>query len=244
MAIERPNMLIREQAACHFLSLAAALALAGCGSGSARILEQDGALWAAHGDRQERLAASAQYEKACDDDAVFYVFSDVSRDTFPLCVVECGRDGVLRRMHDYDNDAWHLANAIDGVVLLGQSRIFVDTHVNPSLGIGIDIDLDTRRTDVFYGTTFTWDRACKRLAYLREPPHFGSPADAPSKLMVGHEEICDVPRRLRSELFWNAGGDALAALVPPEDGRSGELVLVTLPDNAPRRVERFGLKPK
>jgi hypothetical protein len=217
---------------------------AGCGGERrVRLLEEGGALWevSGAGERLGKLARSGQYEKAIGGQTAYYVFFDLRKGNLPLCVIECGNDGIICRMQEYDNDAWHLANAIDCVMCLGQGRIFVDTHVNPSLGIGIEIDLDARKTDVFYGVLFTWNGARNRLAYFREPPHFGTPPGIPSKLMVGHTEICEVPRVLHSELYWHPTDDKLLAFIPPGDGQSGQVVAVEFPESAGPHVTRYNV---
>jgi len=219
----------------------------GCGrSGPVppRALEEGGTLWRIEdgGGSRTELAGDGFYGGARGAGAIYYAFFEIETDGAPLRVLQCSADGTIVASRLLVRDGWEAANAILRVTWLRGNRVFVDTHVNPSLGFGVEIDLDSGASNVYAGTTFAWDTDARRVAFLCEPPHFGSPPDAPSKLLVGHEEICDVPRRLRSELFWNARGDALTAFIPPEDGRPGELVLVTFPDNAPRRVERFDLQ--
>jgi hypothetical protein len=209
-----------------------------------RALEEAGALWRIdeEGESRSPFAEKGSYGKGYGGASVFYAFFDAATEGAPLRVLRCSADGTVVSSRILARGGWEAANAILRVTWLHSNRVFVDTHVNPSLGFGVEIDLDSNASNIYAGTTFAWDPDARRVAFLCGPPHFGSPADAPSKLMVGHEGICDVPRRLRSELFWNARGDALTAFIPPEDGRAGELVLVTFPDNAPRRVERFDLQ--
>lgn len=176
--------------------LAALAAVGGCG-GADRVFERDGALWRADGagGKASRLADVGGFAKVLSEQGVCYVFFDLGRETAPLRVLQCSADGTIVASRLLARDGWEAANAILRVTWLRDNRIFVDTHVNPSLGFGVEIDLDSGASNVYAGTTFAWDPDARRVAVLREPPHFGSPPDVPSKLMVGHEEICDVPHR-------------------------------------------------
>ena len=219
----------------------------GCGADKSSryyVVEEDAAIWRVDGSGRHVAcyADGGRYEKAETQSGCCYVFFDLKASDFPLCVIECTPDRSVRRVQRYTSEEWRLANAIEEVTWLRGSRIFVDTHVNPSLGFGIELDLNTQEVDVYAGCVFTWDRDRKRVAYFREPPHFGTPPEIPSKLMVGHTEVCEVPRRLRTKLRWHPAENKLLVLIPPEDAKPGQLVVVDFSSGAKPEVRRFRVK--
>lgn len=237
---------LRKVALCIPAALVAFLLVpfAGCGERALRVIEQDGAIWkvGTTGGNRECLAGVGQYGKAPGDESTYYAFFGLTKTPPLLCVVECGRGGVVRRMQQYDNDTWRVTNAIDRVTWLGNSRLFVEAHVNPSLGIGIEIDLDTRKMEVYAGSVFTWDRSRCRVAYFCEPPHFGTPPEIPSKLMIGHDEICEVPRRIHSDLYWHPTENKLLALIPPSENEPGQVVVVEFPGGEPPNFTKMEVR--
>jgi hypothetical protein len=190
------------------------------------------------------LAKRTHYEKTTSPESIYYAYIDLRSAGYPLVVVECSREGQVRRTQVHDREGWELANALEGVSWLGGSRIFVDTHVNPSLGFGLEIDLQTQKMDVYAGCLFTWDRDGRRVAYFREPPHFGTPPEIPSTLMVGHTEICKVPSRVPSDLYWHPTDNKLLAFIPPEDGKAGQVVVVDFSSGSKPSVKRFRVQPQ
>ena len=230
-----------------FLSAVLTL-LPGCQGGQSNddsVLERGGALWRADGagGAVVRLAPAGGFAKAADGHRVCYAFFEAGREQTALCIVECATNGAILREQRFDNEAWVSANAVERATWLAPGRVFVEAHVNPSLGVGIALDLDAHRADAFEGILFAWNPKRTRLAYLREPPHFGAPADAVSALMLGREPVCEVPNCAKAQLLWDSSGLTLAALVPAVNGRPGELIVVRFSDNTPRRVERFTLPP-
>jgi len=202
------------------------------------------AIWCLDGadDRRIPLATKSHYVKATAPDSIYYVYVDLRSERYPIRVVECAADGTVKRFQSYNRRSWELANALMELTWLSANRLFVDTHVNPSLGIGLEIDLDAEKLTPYYGVDFTWDEDRKRIAYLLPPPHFGTPPGIPSKLMVGHTKICEVPRRIHSELYWHPTDNKLLAFIPPEDGKLGQLVVVDFSSGPRPGVKRFQVK--
>ncbi len=215
----------------------------GTGRRPLHAVEKAGVLWGSNGaDGPKRvLADKGKFGKTLADGQACFAFFEQDGRYSNLRVLRCAADNTVLFSESLSREGWEAANAIDRTAWLGGNRLFVEAHVNPSLAFGVEIDLGKRTRKLFAGTAFAWDRAGKRLAFIAEPPHFGTPRDVPAKLMLGDETLSDLPARSHPELLWNDDGRLLTVIVPAADGRRGELVVVTFPDSGPRRVERFEL---
>jgi hypothetical protein len=104
-------------------------------------------------------------------------------------------------------------NAVMEANWLAPRRMLVTLHVNPDLCPVMDVDLETGKSREYFGYNLAFDARLERVAYVKDPPHFGRPPDAPSIVMVGNDEICEVPLGSVSSLWWNPEGTVLTAKV-------------------------------
>ena len=80
--------------------------------------------------------------------------------------------GQWQIAHTVDDSNVNVANSVDSIERLDRNRVFVILHVNPSLGVGVEIELQKKWHRVFTGYTFVWNDSRNSVAYLAGPPHF------------------------------------------------------------------------
>lgn len=213
-------------------------------SENSRVIVEGGDLWELPGSGKQRqlLAQKGQFVKAkCDDLTYFACFRLKAPDT-TLLVMECSSTGKLKRRAEFQNKHFRPVTALMEARALSSGRIFIDGHINPSLGLGIIIDLDSKNRDAFLGYNFVWDHAGQQVAYVRAPPHFGTPPDVPDRLWVDHTRICELPPKSAATLLWDEERDKLIVVARDRAEQPVQLVVVDLSKADKTDVMRYVLR--
>lgn len=147
-----------------------------------------------------------------------FAFFDVSADPASLCVVRLGDDGYVEWCDAFQGSAWEAATALQSAEWLKDGRLFAVAHVNPSLGLGILVEVPKRSTEVYEGRGFIWSPDVRHVAYFQEPPHFGAPGWVPAKIMIDHKKLAEIPRNSGRSIVWK--GDTLEVRYQAGDGQT------------------------
>jgi hypothetical protein len=117
-------------------------------------------------------------------------------------VIETLRSGALVRRVRVNVEPVLSVNAIMDGMVLDDARVFLDCHVNPSLYVGIAVNMKSGKCRYYEGHLFTWNKSRTRVAYFQEPPHFSLAKGDCCKVCIGTGTICMVPRWSGLELRW------------------------------------------
>ena len=120
-----------------------------------------------------------------------------------------GRYTVIHRVRSAEVDA---TNAIMAVTVLDEDRVFVDLHINPSNGVGVELNTRMLRQQTYVGCRFTWDSARQRLAYFDNGPHFAPQGACPGEVWVGHTRVKSLPGKIVTGVRWNSTGQLAVTL--------------------------------
>lgn len=131
---------------------------------------------------------------------------------------------LVKRVRDPDVDA---TNAIMAVKVLDDDRIFVDLHINPSTGVGVELNTKTRKHEAYVGCGFTYDSARRRLAYFDDGAHFAPRGAAPGQVWVGHKLIKSLPGKVVTGVRWKSNGQ-LVVMLEDAKGVAGKPKTITL----------------
>ncbi|MBQ9119680.1 MAG: hypothetical protein IJY09_06455 [Lachnospiraceae bacterium] len=100
-----------------------------------------------------------------------------------------------------------LTNVLFGSLLdfrwLGEEKIILEGHRNPSLNVYVVYDLGSNTFQEYYGLFFTWDSEYETLYYAEKAPHWGENADVA-------ERILD---HTGKEYYKTAGGERLVGSI-------------------------------
>jgi hypothetical protein len=136
-----------------------------------------------------------------------------------------------------------MANGVMAVRRLPRDRVFVDCHVNPSLGIGVVADLASGKLRLFAGCRFAWDGKGENVAYFRDPPHWAPQGAGRTELYLNEEKLCNLAPRSVKEIWWSADQRVLVAEVS-DRAPPGSLLLVDLRENAPAQLKWYVPDPE
>lgn len=92
--------------------------------------------------------------------------------------------------------------------LMPNQHVFVEVHVNPSLGIGLDCDLNRRTSTPHFGTAFAIHPNSSKIAVLLDPPHFSASARW-SKIIVDGKVVAVIEGSTWSQFRWDTSDDSL-----------------------------------
>ena len=152
-------------------------------------------------------------------------------------LVVLSRDGELLRGLPVRADTG--LTAIERLGWTGERRVWVEGHVNPSVGLYLQWDVRTGRLrKQRQGTAFSPSPDGRRVAHLEHVPHGAAAWAQPRRVQVDGRTVYRVPRGtgpgwLRSALTWSSDGKRLTWV----ERRGGALQRVTV-DVARRRVVR------
>ena len=150
------------------------------------------------------VAEATQLLCSVRGDAVCLAYYSVNGEFLALNVVRCSRTGVVREHHRLDRTTLTIPFRLDTLTWLDDDRVFVEGGINPSLGVGIEVALSSGQREVFYGHTFTWNSDASHVAFVRDPPHFGSPAGVPSEVWIDDQIVATIPSQRRATLTWTS----------------------------------------
>ena len=132
-----------------------------------------------------------------------------------------GRYTVVHQVRSAEVDA---TNAIMAVKVLDDDRVFLDLHINPSTGVGVELNTRMLRHETYVGCRFTWDSARRRLAYFDNGPHFGPRGACPGAVWVGHKRVKSLPEKVVTDVRWKGDGQLAVTL----KGMTGESKTISL----------------
>ena len=132
-----------------------------------------------------------------------------------------GRYTVVHRVRGAEVDA---TTAIMAVTVLDEDRVFIDLHINPSTGVGVELNTRLLSQDIYVGCRFTWDASRRRLAYFNDGPHFMPRGAFPGEVWVGHKRLKSLPGKVVTDVRWKSSGQLAVTL----EGRAGESKSITL----------------
>ncbi len=135
-----------------------------------------------------------------------------------------GRYTVIKRARGAEIDA---SNAIMAVTVLDDDRVFVDLHINPSTGVGVELNTRTLKQDLYVGCGFTWDSSRRHLAYFDDGPHFSPRGACPGQVWVGHKRVKSLPGKVVTGVRWKNGGQ-LAVMLEGAGGAAGKSKTISL----------------
>jgi len=149
-----------------------------------------------------------------------------------IVIQEIEESGRLKRLHRLRADEQiDSAQSVTAAQWLDEDRIFVDCHVNPSLGVGLEIDLRSDAAEVYMGALFAWDSKGRKIAFAKDPPHFTPQGLGVTELWLGRVRVTTLPPRSVRRLWWNAAGDVLVAEVSHPKA-PGDLLVLDYRENA------------
>ena len=152
-----------------------------------------------------------------------------------LVVEEFDKYGKALKTHRFpcsDSD-----NAVMEASWLAPQRMLVTMHVNPDLAPVLDVDLVTGKSHEYFGHSLAYDARLEHVAYVRDPPHFGRPPDAPAHVIVEEDEICEVPLGSVIRLWWNPEGTILTVSLR-QTAKSKKPHLLVIEFNAGKKLRR------
>ena len=120
-----------------------------------------------------------------------------------------GRYTVVYRVRSAEMDA---TNAIMAVTVLDEDRVFIQLHINPSTGVGVELNTRMLKQQTYVGCRFTWDSARQRLAYFNDGPHFTPRGAFPGEVWVGHTRVKSLPGKIITGVRWKSTGQLAVTL--------------------------------
>ena len=120
-----------------------------------------------------------------------------------------GQYSVVHRVRSAEVDA---TNAIMAVTVLDEDRVFIDLHINPSTGVGVELNTRTLKQETYVGCRFTWDSSRQRLAYFNDGPHFAPRGAFPGEVWVGHTLVKSLPGKIVTGVRWKSTGQLAVTL--------------------------------
>jgi len=211
----------------HLLLIAAALvASVGCQQPeetSRRISEQAGVLRVQG--PSGVLLQPKQYEKVLvrGGSQVTYVFLHPVDPV--LHIYLCEAEGKIVSQHTLKDARVRAATSVSRCRAITPQRIFVELHINPSTELGADVNLTTGEIACYEGNRFTPSSAGDKVAYFRDPPHFGDPAETESGLWSGAQKLADIPVRSGKRIVWGPSDKTLVAIIGDRNKKATHLVV-------------------
>ena len=182
------------------------------------VAEKGGHLVLQHPEGDVPLAAVGEYFKTKGRGRECFLYWTDRRNGTRLIAIECATDGEVRSVHTLSRELAGIGTVIDDAMWLGERRLFVTLDVNPSMQVGIALDLRSGSEWFFVGHGFAWDATGTNIAYFRDAPHFGSPTEVPSEVWVGTTKVCEIPSRSGRGLSWDKRGERLTVSVECRGG--------------------------
>jgi hypothetical protein len=160
------------------------------GSGRLRITE---------GGRERTLAEPHQFESAKNSGLTAY--TTVLPQGLHLLV--CSEMGDVLHHAVIPPSELRASTGVLKVRLLSATRAFVELHENPSVDLGLLLDLQTGDRKTYEGHDFSLSPDGKDVAYFREPPH-GTAAGDFAAIYVNTRKLADVTADSGLSLRWQS----------------------------------------
>ncbi|MBI5722943.1 MAG: SGNH/GDSL hydrolase family protein [Planctomycetes bacterium] len=152
--------------------------------------------------RKQILAKEDHVKNVSWSNNTAYVFLQISeREDIGIRIILCSK-GFILKDNVYNSEDLSVATALMEAKYIGDNKIFVDLHVNPSLNVGAICNVNSNNVECFLGAGFKWIPDHRKLAYIVWPPHFGSPETAKATLYVGRKKITELPGHEIFDIEW------------------------------------------